>query len=91
MGVGAAILGALALLATEIWPRLIGRLGNRFPRATRKILFAVKWARSYAANLLWLLRGAPIFIAGLGAAMAWIAHLFYRRPFLSRTRNCLES
>lgn len=93
VGVGAAILVAIGLvaLATAIWPRLIGRLGNRFPRATRKILFAVKWARSYAANLLWLLGGAPIFIAGIGAAIAWIAHLCYHLPFLSRTRNRAES
>jgi len=89
VGIGAAILVAIAfgVLAALIWPKLISRLGHRFPRATRKILFAVKWARSYAANVLWLLGGAPIFIAIIGAATAWIAHLFYHRPFLSRTRN----
>ena len=89
LGIGAAILGGitLAVILGVLWPMLIRRLGARYPRGTRRILFAAKWTRSYAANVLWLLGGAPIFIACVGAGLAWIAYLFYHVPFLGRTRN----
>jgi hypothetical protein len=87
--VGAAILVLMAagVIATVAWPRMIRRFGNRFPGVIRKVIFVVKWARSYAQNLLWLLGGAPIWMALLGSAAAWISHVFYHRPFLARTRN----
>jgi predicted acylesterase/phospholipase RssA len=87
--VGAALLAAIgaAVIATAVWPQLVNHLRNRYPRAIRRVACAAKWARSYALNALWLLGGAPLWIAFGGAAFAWISHLFYHRPFLHTTRN----
>jgi hypothetical protein len=87
--IGTVILVAitLGLIAGLIWPTLISHCRHRHPRATRRVLFAVKWAQSYAANLLWLIGGAPIWIAAFGAAIGWIAYLIYHVPFLGKTRN----
>lgn len=87
--VGGAVLVVIGTgwIARVVWPWLIARFGDRFPRPTRKFVFAIKWVRSYAMNLLWLLGGAPLWIAFGGAAVAWISYIFYALPFLSKTRN----
>ncbi len=89
VGVGAAILVAIGAcwIATVLWPRAIAFLKDRCPRALRRFASAAKWVRSCALNALWLLGGAPLWIALGGAAFAWISYLFYHLPFLHATRD----
>lgn len=87
--IGLTILGIFmaVLIVKGAWPWLIARFRHQYPRVARKFVFAVKWVRSYAANLLWLVGGAPLLIALGGAAIAWVSYLFYSLPFLAKTRN----
>jgi len=89
LSVGLAIPAAFltVFMAKKVWPSLIARFRYRYPRVARKFVFVVKWVRSLWLNVLWLLGGAPLWIAFGGAAIAWVSYLFYSLPFLAKTRN----
>jgi predicted acylesterase/phospholipase RssA len=85
---GPAVLAAtgLGIVAGLIWPRVVSLFRREYARLLRPVASAFKWGRAGSANLLWLLGGAPLWIALGLAAFAWVSFLFYHLPFLRKAR-----
>lgn len=47
----------------------------------RRVAVAGRWARGYAANLLWPFGLAPAGLALLASALAWVSYLGFHLPF----------
>jgi hypothetical protein len=65
---------------------VIGSLMVVARRPDRRASPITRWIRRWGGNGLWLLGLAPIWIAVVGSAGAWISYWFNGRPFLSKTK-----
>jgi hypothetical protein len=87
VNLGLLILVGVILIALYTgWKWMLNKWKLKFPRVFRPCLFFLKWARSFAANILWLLGLTPLWIALAGSMIAWISYVFYGLPFLGMTR-----
>lgn len=91
---GPAVLAIVAVIAAVLFVRRVVRfrltdwLRERgLLRAARRVAAIAKWVRGGSGNLLWLLGGAPLWIAAGSALFAGVSYLVFHLPFMAATRQ----
>lgn len=91
---GAAVLVVTGAVVAWVIVRRVFRLRvaesltqRGFVRAARRVAAVAQWARGVSGNLLWVVGGAPLWIALGSAVAAAVSYVFFHLPFMRATRR----